>query len=175
MQASPSLPLHDHPQMLLLLAGPAVARERHLHHLHLPLLRGEYVISNLTSSLFIFIHGTFLWPTPYAYLFISPLSYLFIYLFITSWQSNIRKILLPPTLSYLTSLSWRYISPLCMHFHCHVLPCVLSPFSLSFIIFFLHAYLSAFNIYLFSSSFFSFFFFFYAFRLTSSPFLFITP
>ena len=93
--------------------------------------------------------------------------YIYIYIYIFLGSLSIKRILLPPTPSYLTSSSWRYIPPFRMHFHCRVLPCVLLPFSSSFIIFF-----SCMLIYLFLTSafFLSRFFFFYAFRLTLSPF-----
>ena len=50
LQASLCLLLRGYLLMLFLLARPKVARGRHLLLLHPPLLRGEYVISNFSSS-----------------------------------------------------------------------------------------------------------------------------
>ena len=128
--------------MLLFLARPMAARERHLHQLHLPLLSGEYVISKLYLFFLLLIHGAFLLLTPHVYSFISLLFFkknLFIYLFIIIiiiiYNLSIRRTLLPPAPYYLMSPSWRYIPSLRMHFHCHVLLCIFSPFL------FLHVYL----------------------------------
>ena len=67
---------------------------------------------------FFLIHGAFPWPTPHAYLFLSP----FLYIFSLSLLGNLstRRTLPPPNPSYLTSSSWRYIAPL----HAFLLPCV---------------------------------------------------
>ena len=104
--------------MPLLLAGPAAARERHLHQLYQPLPRGEYVISK--PCLFF----TYSWGFPAAnsiciLIHLSPF-----FLFFGSLST--RRTLLPPAPYYLMSLSWRYIPSLCMHFHCHMLLCVFS-------------------------------------------------
>ena len=85
LHASLKLPLQGHSWMLLFLARPMAARERHLHQLHLPLLSGEYVISKLYLFFLLLIHGAFLLLTPHVYSFISLLflkKNLFIYLFI---------------------------------------------------------------------------------------------
>ena len=144
MYASLKLPLQGHSWMHLLLARPMAARERHLHQLHLPLLSGEYVISKLCLFFLLLIHGAFLLLTPHVYSFISLLfkkKNLFIYLFIIIiiiiiiYNLSIRRTLLPPAPYYLMSPSWRYIPSLRMHFHCHMLLCIFSPFL------FLHVYL----------------------------------
>ena len=55
LQVSLSLLLHGHLLTLVLLVGPKVARGRHPLLLHPPLLKGEYVISNFTSSSLFFL------------------------------------------------------------------------------------------------------------------------
>ena len=139
--------------MLLLLAGSVTARERHLHHLHLPLLRGEYVISNLSSSLFFLIHGAFLQPTPHAHL-LPPFIYIYIYIYI-SRQSKHKEDTTATHPILLNELELEVYSSLS---HAFSLPCVTMCSPSFFIIihhfFFLHAYLSLLNIRLLSFSFF---------------------
>ena len=106
----------------------------------------------------------------YIYTYASP----FFFFQLSLGSLNIKRILLPPTPSYLMSPSWRYIPSLCMHSYCHMLSCA---FSLPFHHFILFACLfissSCLNIHLLSFS--SSFFFVFVFRLITSPFLFFTP
>ena len=162
LQANPSLLLHDHPQMLLLLVGPEVVRGRCLHHFFLLPPRGEYVIYNLTSSSFFLIHKAFLQPIPHAYLLIFPLFVPSLFLFIiTSWHSKHKED---------TSAT----HPILLNKHeLEVYPFLLHAFLLSRVTtcsFFLFSflYISPFTL---SSSLIFFLFFF---RPTLSPFLFIT-
>ena len=101
--------------MLLLLAGPKAVKGRHLHPLRLPPLREKYVISNFASFLFFLIQ---------AFYAANPIC-MFTYFLFFFGSLSIRKILLPPALSCLMSLSWRYVFPFpfCMRFHCHVSSC----------------------------------------------------
>ena len=52
--------------------------------------------------------------------YLSPLPYVFFFSLLGNLST--RRIHLPPIPSCLTSLSWGYISPFCMHSHCHMLP-----------------------------------------------------
>ena len=91
LQTRPSLLPHGHPQMLLILAGPEVAKGRHLHHLRFPPLRGEYVISNLASSSFFSYSRGLPKANPTYILIYLPSLCSFLYFFITSWQSKRKE------------------------------------------------------------------------------------
>ena len=144
--------------MLFFLAGPTAVRGRHLHHPHLPLPRGEYVI----SKLYFFLYFTYLW----GFLAANSICIL-IHLFFFSWQSNhnddtsaTRPILLDELELEVHSFPSHAFSSPC------VAMCFLFP---------LHVYLSL-LLALTSTIFLSLpFLFFFFFRLNLSPFLFITP
>ena len=146
--------------MLLFLAGPMVARERHLHWLYLPLLRGKYVISKLCLFFLLLIHGAFLLLTPHAYSFIS--------LLIFFWQSKYKEDTSATRPILLDELELEVHSFLSHAFSLpRVAMCFLVPPPPLFCIFIYFFYL---NICL------SFFFLLiFSFRLIPSPFLFITP
>ena len=99
--------------MLLFLAGPEVVRGRHLPLLHLPPLRGEYVISNFTSSLFFLIYRAFFAANPiymFTYFFpFVPLPFFYFFLFLFFCNLSTRRMLLLFAPYYLISLRWRYV------------------------------------------------------------------
>ena len=169
MQASASSRLQGRPRTLLLLAGPVAARKRHLHHPHLPLPRGEYII----SKLHLFLYFTYLWDFHVAnstciLIHLSPFPFFF---FLSSLST--RRTLLPLAPYCLMSPSLRYILFPCMHLRCHVFLCAL--FSLLHVYLFLPFLLipALFLPFLLLLFLFLKFFFFFK-RLILSSFLFIT-
>ena len=147
--------------MLLILAGPEVAKGRHLHHLRFPPLRGEYVISNLASSSFFSYSRGLPKANPTYILIYLPSLCSFLYFFITSWQSK-RKEDTSSTHPILLDKMELEVYPVLLHAFpmSHVTVCSF------FVPFFLYIY--------HHSSFLPLFFFFFFFRPTLSPFLFIT-
>ena len=138
--------------MLLLLAGPKVAKGKHLLLLHPPLLRWKYVISNFISSS-LFLYRAFLRLTPYTcWLILFFLSSLFFY------SLSTKRTHLSPTLYCLMSLSLRYVYLFFSlpFLHLFPLPCVIDcPISPSPLLF-------ASSIIMHFSPFHFFFFFFFA-------------
>ena len=112
LQASLRLLLQDHSWMPLLLIGPVAVKGRHLHQPHLPLPKGEYVISKFYSFFILVIHWAFLRLTLYTCFFFSSISSL-----------NIRRILQPLALYCLMSPSLRYTHFLCLIYACIFIFC----------------------------------------------------
>ena len=100
---------------MLLLAGLEATRGRHLPHLRLPPLRGEYVISNCTSSPFFLIHRAFSVANP-IYIF----TYFFHFVHFFFFQSKHKEDTFATRPILLDGLELEvYLSLF------HVLPCVI--------------------------------------------------
>ena len=140
------------------------AKERHLHQLHLPLLRGEYVISKPC----LFLSFTYSWGFPATHstgilIYLSPLFF---------WQSKYKE---DTSATHPILLDEPELEVHSFPLHAFSLPCVamcfLFPPPFFTCLFISSALTSAFLFF-----FFSFFFSpFLSFRLTLSPILFITP